>query len=1244
MVNKKFLEDENYEGSTKRRTPQQLQTLENLYSEDRYPSHETMEDLAVSLKLTYKQVRGWFVERRRREKRETSGGNDAILSSERSKLQLLPSKKHSVRPPSSRQYNVWSNDLKDLPQHLNSSTMRSKKSKLRQNFSSLKNRKLSVDFILKKVFRKDGPPLGVKFDPLPPGAFCHKATGPMHGRACERSKTATKKRKVSSSPVTECEVKTKKTKHGMGKGLMTVWNATNPGAASYHTTVNIVDRDVADMGINSGVKSTKPLRRKTKKSHQKKLATVLSSSVPECEVNPTKSVSVMKHGMGKGLMTVWRATNPGAGSYRAGLNSTGMDINSRVVKSTRPLWRKTEKSHQKLATKQVNRKRNMGNKLLEKKKHPIRKTRVSRNKATSKEMQQQEECVLALEGLKCQEYADSNSKLVDDEELELRELQAGPNPMTCSAHLAFKGMHSCPLCKDLLSRFPPHSVKMKQPLCMQPWVSSLELVKKLFKVFSFLYSHSEIFDICPFTLDEFAQAFDDKDSKLLGKIHVALLKVLFLDLETELRGESHPHVSKNYRFMGFVHSVKQQQFILSMWNRYLNPITWTEILRQVLIAAGFNTKHNKFRRELLSKDDKYLAECGLSPGTLKGEVFNILAEQGSSGLQVSELAKSLRVVDLHLTNTTEELEYLICSTLSSDITLFEKISSSAYRLRSNPLTSKGERDHQSDSEDSRSVDVSCGDSIFSNESELDSARTSFSIINHRQGSRKKHSKVVDDTEIDESNPGELWVLALMEGEYSELSLEEKLTTLVALADLTSAGSSIRVDTPATVTTRNAATIPQHGGAKIKRASGKENTLFWENNAPEDLPLKHRMECNGFTRKSTFLGRDGLKLKGTEAEDVESDEHSMHSIYVGSDRRFNSYWLFLGPCNAKDPGHRRVYFESSEDGHWEVIDTKEGLSSLLSVLDGRGSREARLLSALTRLEVYLSEAMSYNMTNENDMRQSTQSDQSCIDAVSGDGSSPISDVDNRRTCIETVNECFPSSEALVLEVKMVEEQKEKWERLQALDAWIWNSFYSNLNAVKHSRRSFLDSFVRCTSCHDLYWRDEKHCKICHTTFELDFDLEQRYAMHVATCREKENENMFPKHRVLATQLQALKAALHAVEGGMPKEALVSAWTTSDHKLWVTRLRRTSSLSELLQVLTDFVGAINEDWLCKCCTGVDYEAAPDEIIHSFTTMPQTTSAVALWLVRLDAFIAPHLLKFHPGLAEGTHTRQKRKLAQV
>ncbi|CAL8137720.1 unnamed protein product [Prunus armeniaca] len=52
--------------------------------------------------------------------------------------------------------------------------------------------------------------------------------------------------------------------------------------------------------------------------------------------------------------------------------------------------------------------------------------------------------------------------------------------------------------------------------------------------------------------------------------------------------------------------------------------------------------------------------------------------------------------------------------------------------------------------------------------------------------------------------------------------------------------------------------------------------------------------------------------------------------------------------------------------------------------------------------------------------------------------------------------------------------------------------------------------------------------------------------------------------------------------MPEDALLGAWKKSAHKLWVKRLRRTSSLAELLQVLGDFVGAINEDRLYECNT--------------------------------------------------------------
>ena len=162
---------------------------------------------------------------------------------------------------------------------------------------------------------------------------------------------------------------------------------------------------------------------------------------------------------------------------------------------------------------------------------------------------------------------------------------------------------------------------------------------------------------------------------------------------------------------------------------------------------------------------------------------------------------------------------------------------------------------------------------------------------------------------------------------------------------------------------------------------------------------------------------------------------------------------------------------------------------------------------------------------------TQYDRSDLYMIREDSSSPVSDIVDNPCATDITNDFLASSGAIVLGVgKKGEEQKQRWRRLQEFDAWIWSSFYSDLNAVKHGKRTYLDSLARCESCHDLYWRDEKHCKTCHTTFELDFDLEEKYAIHIATCREKEDNDMFPKHKVLSSQLQSLKAAIHAIEVG------------------------------------------------------------------------------------------------------------------
>lgn len=213
---------------------------------------------------------------------------------------------------------------------------------------------------------------------------------------------------------------------------------------------------------------------------------------------------------------------------------------------------------------------------------------------------------------------------------------------------------------------------------------------------------------------------------------------------------------------------------------------------------------------------------------------------------------------------------------------------------------------------------------------------------------------------------------------------------------------------------------------------------------------------------------------------------------------------------------------------------QALCALLSVLDCRGKREAFLLASLEKRKASLCQEMSYRTAMDSGIMSSTQSDRSDPYTIREDSSSPVSDVvDNPCAPCATdfTNDFLASSGAIVIGVgKKGEEQEQRWRRLREFDAWIWSSFYSELNAVKYGKRTYLDSLARCESCHDLYWRDEKHCKTCHTTFELDFDLEEKYAIHIATCREKDDKDIFPKHKVLPSQLQSLKAAIHAIEVG------------------------------------------------------------------------------------------------------------------
>lgn len=71
-----------------------------------------------------------------------------------------------------------------------------------------------------------------------------------------------------------------------------------------------------------------------------------------------------------------------------------------------------------------------------------------------KEKQRQREtCEIALMGGRSEVDLSQYAMLVDDEELELRELQETLNPVTRCAHCAANRLHGCSLCKGMYHSF-----------------------------------------------------------------------------------------------------------------------------------------------------------------------------------------------------------------------------------------------------------------------------------------------------------------------------------------------------------------------------------------------------------------------------------------------------------------------------------------------------------------------------------------------------------------------------------------------------------------------------------------------------------------------------------------------------------------------------------------------------------------------------------------------------------------------
>ncbi|XP_057507040.1 homeobox-DDT domain protein RLT2-like isoform X2 [Actinidia eriantha] len=1020
--------------------------------------------------------------------------------------------------------------------------------------------------------------------------------------------------------------------------------------------------------------------------------------------------------------------------------------------------------------------------------------------------------------------AKESMELIEDERLELMELAASSKCLPSILSLDGETLQNLELFKDKLIVFPPKSVNLKRPFAIKPWCDSEENTGNLFMVWRFLITFADVLGLWPFTLDEFVQAFHDYDPRLLGEIHIALLRSIIKDIEDVARtpstglgtnqncsanpGGGHPQIVQGAYAWGFD---------IRSWQRHLNPLTWPEILRQFALAAGYGPKLKKRSIEQAYIRDENEGDGGedvisilrngaaaenavaimqergfsnprrsrhrVTPGTVKFAAFHVLSLEGSNGLTILEVADRIQKSGLRDLTTSKTPEASIAAALSRDTKLFERTAPSTYCVRSpyrkDPADAEAilstarekiqifktgyldgedaedvehddvERDEDSESdvaEDPETDDLgtemkpnnealSCeanrfltktypGDGkeasrdevmrtsqvglknlagsspLMQSEGYKDVKRTSASVdqsVDVARFSNEAANLDQEDTVIDESNSGEPWVQGLVEGEYSDLSVEERLNALVALIGVANEGNSIRVILEDRLEAANALKKQMWAEVQLDKRRMKEDYVMkmqyssfisykFEPNiqfssvegrqsplpAVDDknvlastnpvIQQEHIQDSQNDTNYCTPIpternqsiqdfsaGTDNHPLlqTGFAAERSRSQlkayiGHKAEEMYVyrslplGQDRRRNRYWQFITSASRNDPGSGRIFVEL-RDGCWRLIDSEEDFDALLESLDVRGSKESNLHSMLQKVEVYFKETLRKNLVHTKtelltvDNVKNEVAEMASKPDCSGSTNSPTS-----TCCVSNSDLPEPSSSFAIDLGRNEAEKRDALKRYQDLEKWMWEECLNSsvLCAIKFGKKRCKQLLDICDYCLDLYLSEDNYCPSCHRTSEASI-IDNNFSEHVAQWRKKFEGDGWTFQGLYSSSLlriRLLKPLLALIEVSIPAEAIQPDWSEAYRKSWGMKLHTASSAEDLLQILTLLEGAVKKDFLssnfettkellgsCNRTESAANISLNPEIIAVLPWVPQTSSAVTLRLMELDASIS-------------------------
>ncbi|KAJ4976460.1 hypothetical protein NE237_001566 [Protea cynaroides] len=499
----------------------------------------------------------------------------------------------------------------------------------------------------------------------------------------------------------------------------------------------------------------------------------------------------------------------------------------------------------------------------------------------------------------------------------------------------------------------------------------------------------------------------------------------------------------------------------------------------------------------------------------------------------------------------------------------------------------------------------------------------------------------EETEIDESNSGEPWVEGLTEGEYSDLSVDERLNALVSLIGVAIEGNSIRVILEERLEAANALKkqmwaevqldkkrmkeeymtklqnssftgIKAEPNATCSAAEGSQSPLPGIENKNSEVspnpavksepfldPQNGQNYLNNTPSERSMIGQEfsagpdnlsnqqhGCVTEKSRSQLKASIGHKAEEMYVyrslpfGQDRRRNRYWLFVTSASRNDPGSGRIFFES-HDGCWRLIDSEEAFDALLASLDTRGIRESHLHSMLQKIETSFRETVRKNLCQTSNPRGITVKTESAEMASSQECTADGTDSPSSMVCGSTADAL---EGALSFKVELGGNEAEKanaYKRYLDFEKWAWKESFNPyvLCAMKYGKKRCSEMLGVCDVCHDTYSSEDNHCSCCHATFRAEDDFS--FSEHVVQCEENQkldpNWTFHGSNASLPMRFRLLKAMLAVIEVSIPSEALHPFWTDTYRKSWGAKLQASSSAEELLQILTLLESAIKRDCL-------------------------------------------------------------------